>query len=275
MSATPVPAATILMLRDAPEAGLETLMVVRHHQIDFASGALVFPGGKVEFADTQVRDYCRVDDPLGDESLSLMVGAIREAFEESGILLAYPKGDNRLISGTRLGTLDQFRKPLNKGELSLADFLEQEELLLACDQLQHFAHWITPRMMPKRFDTHFYLAAPPADHLATQDGYETVDSVWLSPQEALSGAEAGTYTLIFPTQVNVELLGRSQSVAEALRMAAQRPSTTVIPWTEERPDGLYICIPPEAGYSRSEARIGNSKPEVVKAIMRPQADASP
>ena len=274
MSATPVPAATILMLRDGP-AGLETLMVVRHHQIDFASGALVFPGGKVELADTQVRDYCRVDDMVGDKSLSLMVGAIREAFEESGILLAYSRGDTRCISGARLARLDQFREPLHRGELSLETFLEQEELLLACDQLQHFAHWVTPQIMPRRFDTHFYLAAPPADHLATHDGYEAVDSVWLSPQQALSGAEDGTYTLIFPTRVNVEMLGESQSVAEALRMATSRQITKVLPWMEERTDGIYICIPPEAGYRVSEAWLGASKPEVINAITRPQADASP
>ncbi len=261
------------MLRDGP-GGLETLMVVRHHQIDFASGALVFPGGKIDEADTQVRDYCHYDGEIQDEDLSLMVGAIREAFEECGILLAYPRGESALISGKRLARLDRFREPLNKGRLRLKDFLEQEQLLLACDRLQHFAHWVTPAMMPKRFDTHFYLAAPPTDHLATHDGYESVDSVWISPQQALSGAKDGTYTLIFPTRLNIEMLGTSQSVAEALAMAARRHITRVLPWTEERQDGIYLCIPPEAGYGINEERVGDNQSELVRSIMRPRADAN-
>ncbi len=255
--ATPVPAATILMLRDGPD-GLETFMVVRHHQIDFASGALVFPGGKVEAADRQVREYCDCAFDTDDESLALMAGAIREAFEECGILLARPRGGEALIPGERLAALDQFREPLNRGLLSLQDFLEQEQLLLACDQLQRFAHWITPSMMPKRFDTHFYLAAAPADHLAAHDGYESVDSIWISPQQALGGALDGTYTIIFPTRLNVELLGASQSVAGAFAMAAERPIVTVTPWTEQRADGTYICIPPEAGYGVSEEKLAES-----------------
>ncbi len=250
----PIPAATISMLRDG-DRGLETFMVVRHHQIDFAAGALVFPGGRIDAQDGEVRDCCEGVDEADDTALAFRVGAIREAFEESGVLLARPKGQTELVGGERLAELDEYRDPLNRGELGLREFLENEQLILACDLLQHFAHWTTPEMMPKRFDTHFYLAAAPSDHLAVHDGRESVDSVWICPQDALEGAESGKYTVVFPTRLNIELLGRSSSVAEAMRMAQDRTIVRVMPWTEKRQDGTYLCIPAEAGYGLTEERI--------------------
>jgi hypothetical protein len=144
---------------------------------------------------------------------------------------------------------------LNKGEVTIAEFLEKENLTLACDLLQPFAHWITPDMMPKRFDTHFYLALAPEDHLAIHDGHESVDSVWISPTNALKGAEQGTYTIIFPTRLNIEMLGESDSVDNALAAARDRTIVPVTPWTEKRDDGVYLCIPKEAGYQISSAKM--------------------
>jgi 8-oxo-dGTP pyrophosphatase MutT (NUDIX family) len=243
----PIPSATILMLRDGP-TGLETFMVVRHHQIDFASGALVFPGGKVDAGDYDVRNYCDGADSANNNAVAMMVGAIREAFEECGILLAREKGSSALVSGKRLGILERYRDPLNRSEVSLIEFLEKEQLRLACDTLQHFAHWITPEMLTKRFDTHFYLAVAPSDHLAIHDGHESVDSVWITPDNALKGNADGTYTIIFPTRVNLEMLGESSNVANALRAATDRNIVSILPWSEKRDDGTYICIPQDAGY---------------------------
>ena len=243
----PIPSATILMLRDGP-TGLETFMVVRHHQIDFASGALVFPGGKVDAGDYDVRNYCDGADSANNNAVAMMVGAIREAFEECGILLAREKGSSALVSGKRLGILERYRDPLNRSEVSLIEFLEKEQLRLACDTLQHFAHWITPEMLTKRFDTHFYLAVAPSDHLAIHDGHESVDSVWITPDNALKGNADGTYTIIFPTRVNLEMLGESPNVADALRAATDRNIVSILPWSEKRDDGTYICIPQDAGY---------------------------
>ena len=152
------------------------------------------------------------------------------------------------------------RDPLNNGEVSIGDFLKDNDLRLACDKLTHFAHWITPDMMPKRFDTHFYLAEAPADHLAVHDGHESVDSVWISPQDAMKGAKEGTYTIIFPTLMNVELLGESGSVAAAMDDAVNRPLVPVLPWTEKREDGNYLCIPAEAPYSVVEQKMPERPP---------------
>ena len=251
----PKPAATILLLREG-SGGMEVFMVVRHHQIDFASGALVFPGGK---ADPQDFDDALIPFLSGQhddaDMRAAQVSAIREAFEECGILLAREHGSADIISGERLAKLQEFREPMNSGEVSLIDFLRQQQLQLACDQLIHFAHWITPPMMPKRFETHLYLAIAPADHVALHDGYESVDSIWIAPGTAVAQAKSGQRTVIFPTLRNLEKLATASSVGEALDNARASSIVPVLPWTEHREDGQYLCIPTEAGYAISEEKM--------------------
>ena len=249
-----VPAATMLLLRDS-DAGLEVFMVVRHHQIDFASGALVFPGGKADPQDFehQLRGMARggsTDDAL----FGAQIAAIREAFEECGILLATDTRTGSTVAADRLDGLQKYRQPINDGELGFAEFLQREALELQCDALGHFAHWITPEMMPKRFDTHFFVAAAPADQLALHDGYESVDSVWITPQQALADAAEGRRTIIFPTLRNIEKLAHWPSTAAVQAALGQKP-VPVLPWMERRADGNYLCIPPEAGYDISEERM--------------------
>jgi 8-oxo-dGTP pyrophosphatase MutT (NUDIX family) len=250
-----VPSATILMLRDGPQ-GLEVFMVVRHHQIDFASGALVFPGGKADEADFDPALDAYLDGAMEAADMkAIQVASIREAFEECGVLLARPEGSDALLSGDRLAELEPYRDKLHKGELTILEFLQQQKLRLACDTLVHFAHWVTPEMMPKRFDTHFFLAAAPADHLAVHDGHESVDSVWIRPGDAIADAAAGKRTVIFPTLRNVEKLGTSATVADALAAAASSTPVMVLPWMDKRDDGTYLCIPVEAGYEVSEEKM--------------------
>jgi 8-oxo-dGTP pyrophosphatase MutT (NUDIX family) len=253
--ATPAPSATILMLRDGRD-GLEVFMVVRHHQIDFASGALVFPGGKADPQDFDARLIPHLDGAADDADMrAIQVSAIREAFEECGILLAREEGQAALIGSARLAELEPYRTTLHNGEASMVEFVQKERLRLACDRLVHFAHWVTPDMMPKRFDTHFFLAEAPADHLAVHDGHESVDSVWIRPTDVLEQAAAGKRTVIFPTLRNVEKLANCDTVAAALNAAANSTIVRVLPWTERRGDGTYLCIPVEAGYAVSEERM--------------------
>jgi hypothetical protein len=110
-------------------------------------------------------------------------------------------------------------------------------------------------MMPKRFDTHFFIADAPSDQVALHDGHESVDSVWISPADALTGAASGKYTVIFPTLRQVEKLGHDRSPADAVARARRSPIVTVTPWTEQRTDGQYLCIPVEAGYDVSEEKM--------------------
>jgi 8-oxo-dGTP pyrophosphatase MutT (NUDIX family) len=250
-----VPAATILMLRDGAE-GLEVFMVVRHHEIDFASGALVFPGGKADQPDFDPHLVPFLDGPDPDQDRrAIQVAAIREAFEECGILLAREAGSSDIVSGERLAHLEPYRLRLHGGELTMLEFVERENLHLACDSLTHFAHWITPENMPKRFDTHFFLAIAPNDHLAVHDGHESVDSVWIRPADALADGESGKRTVIFPTLRNIAKLGNSDTAEAAITVAANSPTVSVLPRIEKRADGAYLCIPEEAGYDVSEVKM--------------------
>ncbi len=249
-----VPAATILLLRDGPQ-GLEVFMVKRHHQIDFASGALVFPGGKVFEGDSHAA-LENLTDGVSDWSTdmrALGAAAIREVFEESGILLAREEGSKELVSAERAAALEHYRAPLDKREIELAAMLHKEKLRLACDQLTHFAHWITPEMMPKRFDTHFFIAAVPQGHLGRHDGRESVDSIWIRPQDAI--ADRKKWTVIFPTKLNLMKLAESKTVAEAIAAARARPPVPVLPWTEPGPDGMVLRIRDDAGYKQTSALL--------------------
>jgi 8-oxo-dGTP pyrophosphatase MutT (NUDIX family) len=250
-----VPAATILLLR-GDHAVLEVFMVVRHHQIDFASGALVFPGGKVDPQDEDAALAARCDGASSvPATRAIQIAAIREAYEECGVLLARAAGETNLIPGSRLATLEPFRDQINKGEVAFQAFLDQQDLRLACDQLVPFAHWITPDMMPKRFDTHFFIAVAPTDQVALHDGHESVDSVWITPKDALAGAASRRYTVIFPTLRQVEKLGHAVSPTDAIARAKNSRIVTVTPWTEQRADGSYLCIPTEAGYDVCEEKM--------------------
>jgi 8-oxo-dGTP pyrophosphatase MutT (NUDIX family) len=254
-NAIPVPSATILLLR-GDHSVLEVFMVVRHHQIDFASGALVFPGGKVDPQDQQPVLAAHCDGASTDpDTRAIQVAAIREAYEECGVLLARPAGERNLIAGERLQRLEPYRLKIHSGEITFQQFLQDQHLRLACDQLVPFAHWITPDMMPKRFDTHFFVADAPVDQVALHDGHESVDSVWITPHAAIEGAANGRYTVIFPTLRQIEKLGRASSPKEAIDRARSSRIVTVTPWTEQRPDGAYLCIPPEAGYDVSEEKM--------------------
>lgn len=250
----PIPAATILLLRDAPN-GLEVFMVKRHHQIDFVAGALVFPGGKVQRTDFDegIVSYADGIDGWSDERRALAAAAIREAFEESGILMARDAKTGKIVDGDRLVVLEPYRPKLEKSEISLLDMLKTENLRLACDELVRFAHWITPENMPKRFDTHFFLAASPVGHVGRHDGRESVDSVWIRPEDAI--ADRKRWNVIFPTKLNLMKLAHSKTVADALTTARKAPPLTVMPWVEAGPEGNVLRIRDDAGYDQTSALL--------------------
>ncbi len=254
MEATARPAATIMLLRDGP-AGIEVFMVVRHHAVAFAAGALVFPGGRVEEADHELAaGDCPNPDGLDTEAMAFRVAAIRETFEECGVLLARPRGSDSLIDGGTLKRLeDQHRAALNAGSIGFDAVLASEGLLPAPDLLVHFAHWITPAVQPKRYDTHFFLAEAPPEHLAVHDGGEAVDSLWITPAQALADTEAGRFKLVFATAKNLEKLSWSKTVSEAMAAARAAKVVTVLPkGTKLEGTKRLMRIPEEAGYGGSE-----------------------
>jgi 8-oxo-dGTP pyrophosphatase MutT (NUDIX family) len=256
MEAAARPAATVLLLRDRP-TGLEVFMVVRHHAIDFAGGALVFPGGRVEESDQELADRpqdCPNPEGLSADALAFRIAAIRETFEECGVLLARPHGSQDLIDSATLRRLeDQHCAALNAGSIGFDAVLGSEGLLPAPDLLVHFAHWITPAHQPKRYDTHFFLAEAPEAHLAVHDGQEAVESIWITPVEALADTATGKYKLVFATAKNLEKLGRSRTVDEAMTAARSARVVTVQPKGTKLEGGKRLLrIPEEAGYGGSE-----------------------
>jgi 8-oxo-dGTP pyrophosphatase MutT (NUDIX family) len=252
--APPRPATTVLLLRPSKRAdvasALEVFMVVRHHQIDSFSGALVFPGGKLEDADGDRRLRARSTGAasLNDVELKFRVAGIREAFEECGVLLAHKRGQKALIGAAELAPIEQrWRVKLTKDEASIVDLVETEDLELATEFMTPFAHWITPTFAPKRFDTWFFLAEAPADQVALHDGSESVDSVWIGAQQAIDEATAGRRTLVHATHKNLELLVEGDTVAGAIEQARKRRIVTVQPWVEAREGKRFLHIPEGAG----------------------------
>jgi 8-oxo-dGTP pyrophosphatase MutT (NUDIX family) len=184
---------------------------------------------------------------------ALGAAAIREAFEESGILFARESGCPMYITEQRLAGLEHYRSPLDKGEIPLIEMLRKEKLNIALDSLTHFAHWITPDNMPKRFDTHFFVAAAPVGHAGRHDGRESVDSIWISPEEAITDRKR--WNVIFPTKLNLMKLAKSKTVAEAMSVAAASKPLTVTPWVEQGPDGPVLKIRDDAGYEQTTALL--------------------
>jgi 8-oxo-dGTP pyrophosphatase MutT (NUDIX family) len=237
---TPVPAATLLLMRDGP-AGIEVLLTTRHGAAGFAAGATVFPGGKVDAGD-RTRG--------GD---ALRFAGIRETFEECGILLARRAGDGAMLSAAALAEL-LARQP------SLTDFgafIDRAGLTPATDLLVPFAHWITPVDQPKRFDTHFFLAPAPPHQVARQDGHEAIVVHWLTAEGAIAAARRGEIKLVLPTRLNLLKLGRSNSVAEALEAARRSEIVTVQPDLVETAEGPAFRIPATADYGVTEVLVSS------------------
>jgi 8-oxo-dGTP pyrophosphatase MutT (NUDIX family) len=247
----PAPAATLLLLRDGPD-GLEVLMMERPAAAGFAAGAMVFPGGRIEPTDRELGWHCPTKHGILDASLVFRIAAIRETFEECGILIA--RADGAMLSGAALGELR--RDHGENGGSGFAGFIAAAGLELAVDALVPFAHWITPVDRKKRFDTHFYLTMAPADQQAAHDGQEAMDTVWTTPEAALRAGQEGRYKLIFATLMNLGRLGRSRTVVEALAAARREAIVTVCPEWVTTSAGEVIRIPEAAGYGVSELPAG-------------------
>jgi 8-oxo-dGTP pyrophosphatase MutT (NUDIX family) len=260
------PASTILLLRDGAGVDgksrdeIEVFMMVRHHQIEFNSGALVFPGGSVEVGDKEIiarPELYAGGEGLNAADLGFRIAAIRETFEESGILLARPKGSSTPVDAKRAGEIaDGHRVALNEHKISFLEILADNGLQLALDTLVPYAHWITPEGMPKRFDTWFFLAAAPPDQLGAHDGRESTDSIWVSPREAVAGGESGRFKLPFPTTRNLIRLAKQPTVKAALDDARGMSIVTVMPVMTKTDGGRQLRIPKEAGYDGEVFEVG-------------------
>lgn len=256
----PRPAASVILARPAG-ASFELFLVRRAVQSEFASDVYVFPGGTVQPDDRAGSDrtalsaeaaHRRLSERGGRppataaESLALHLAAVRELFEEAGVLLARDASDRPLAPDrAQSDRLAAARARLVERRTTLAAVAAAEGLTLAPDLLVYFAHWITPAGFPRRYDTRFFVATMPPGQAALHDTVETTASCWLHPARALQLYHAGRFPLVF-AQVNLlDRLAPCQSLADLLQFAATKPVRTVEPLLRPAPAGTFDPYLPE------------------------------
>lgn len=251
-TAAPRDAATVVMLRDSASRGLEVFLLKRHGLSDVLGGAYVFPGGKLDDSDSELDAALHLDQPpaqlhltLAEPTLTLakaqglFVAALREAFEESGVLFTAstspPDAAHRLSA----------QMPFNQ-------LLSSHALRLRTSALLPWSRWITPRMPSisnKRFDTRFFVAAVPAGQEARHDNHEATESVWVSPRLALEQYWAGQIELAPPQIMSLAHLARHTTVREVLDVARRRRPPLVFPETFDEGGARVLCYPGDSAHS--------------------------
>jgi 8-oxo-dGTP pyrophosphatase MutT (NUDIX family) len=267
------PAATIMLVRDAAEvdsggSALEVLMVRRNLQSDFVGGAFVFPGGAVDQLDggAEAEAICRgrtdadASTLLGVETggLAYWVAALRETFEEAGLLLAERPGGPPLLAGDEEEETRFLaeRIGVNSGSRRFLDLCRDENLQLLVAGVHYFAHWITPHGAPRLYDTRFFVAAAPSGQQAAHDAGETIAEAWISPRRALEEHRQGVFDIIFPTIRNLQAISRFATSAELLEAAARASGSvpTIEPRLISDGNGVRIVLPGDMGYEAGEAQ---------------------
>ena len=251
----PRAAATIVVVRDSAD-GIEVLLSRRAERGDHNSGAWVFPGGIVDAADRLSHACCTgLDDATASARLGLpeggldyYVAAVRECFEESGLLFAVDANAELVTldheAGARLGV---WRGPLHRNERSVSELCEHAGLKLAVDRLAYLSHWLTPLGRAKRFDTRFFVAAVPFGQTAAFDGTEMVEQLWLRPGDAL--ARSTELKLMTPTQKSLEQIGRFDTTDALLAWAmAPREVSLTMPRIGSGSQGMRPVLPDEHAF---------------------------
>ena len=261
-----MPAATVTIVRDARD-GIEVLMMRRNLKSGFVPGMYVFPGGGLDDADLLFKNN-GLCDCLDDATASGMLGvaadglaywaaAIREAFEESGLLLAR-NGAGSLVTLTDAEVAARFdaqRRQLNAGELDFAALIAAESLQLAADQLVYFAHWITPVTAPRRYDTRFFMAEAPPEQEPFHDDHETIAATWISPAGALTLHQRGEFEMRTPTVRTLETFANCNDVA-SLRRSLDSIQGNVRPLMPRIGKDGSRYLPGEPGYEEAGTKEG-------------------
>jgi 8-oxo-dGTP pyrophosphatase MutT (NUDIX family) len=259
-------AATVMLVRDHPINGLEVFMLQRTLAAVFAKGMYVFPGGRVDANDNedQLEAIC---DGLDDEEASALLGipngglsywvaAIRECFEEAGVLLARPTNSNELVRFDTDSVLQNrfsvARHAIHDSNMSLVELCATENLRLVTNNIHYVSHWITPLGEPRRFDTRFFIARAPEAQEPLHDDNETIASLWVSPIEALERHARGDLAMISPTTSNLQFLAPHGTTTDALNAAKKIGTpTAILPKLKTDAEGkvIGITMPGDADYN--------------------------
>lgn len=243
-------AATVLLLRDAAD-GIEVHMLRRRTSMAFAGGVYAYPGGGVDPRDERPvgwagpplkvwADRLGVDRP--DAAQAIVCAAVRETFEEAGVLLAGPDGDS-VVADTTGDDWEADRRALVARELSFADFLARRDLVLRSDLLGPWAHWTTPEFEERRYDTWFFLAALPEGQRTRDVSGEADHTVWTRPADAASGFDAGELLMMPPTIATLRALLPYGGVADALEGSTGRDLPQVLARVEVAGDEIVVSWP--------------------------------
>ena len=258
------PAATVMLVRDHSTNGLEVFMLQRTLQAVFAKGMYVFPGGRVDAVDNG-HELELICDGLSDVEASALLGvpegglsfwvaAIRECFEEAGVLLARSLENNDVVrfdDEDKIGRFNVARHAVHDGMLSLIDLCAQEQLRLVTDNIHYVSHWITPVGEPRRFDTRFFIARAPDAQEPLHDDNETIASLWVAPAEALAMHKRGELGMFLPTTCNLEFLvphGTADTVLQAAKKIGM--PTAILPQLKTNANGekIGVSLPGDADY---------------------------
>lgn len=242
----PIPAATLVLMRERPDGPPELLITERTGRMAFAAGALVFPGGRIDAADERMAEGHDLPDAAA------RIAAIRETIEETGLAPGLsPAPDAAGIAALRDGIM---------GDQSFAALLAAQGAALDLGALTPFARWCPNFRETRRFDTLFFLAEAPAGAGAPMVAEaEAVRAFWASAAEVLAEVDAGKAHVIFPTRRNLERLARFASIAEAYADAARHPVTKITPWVEDREGVPFLRIPDGIGYPVTAERLETAR----------------
>lgn len=251
-----VPAATIVLIRDVSDTGagveggggVEVLLMRRHGRSGFVPGAWVFPGGRVDPADSAPPLYQRItglpSEPVPESAF--WTAALREVFEETGVLLARDADGGWAPDTASDSSMEAHRSGLMADEVTLMDVLEERGLTLDAEVMVHVAHWVTPVVESRRYDTHFFAAALPSDRIATPDPREMTEAAWLTPHDALERFERGEMPMVFPTVRTLQALGEYRSTRDVIDTFRQRHIPRVLPRLVRTETGVAIVTDEEA-----------------------------
>ena len=245
-------AATTVLLRDA-DTGLEVYLLRRHAGMAFAPGMYVFPGGRVDSRDADVVPRWTGPSPnLWARRLAcdvptaraLVCAAVREMFEESGVLLAGPGADT-VVADTTAPDWEADRRRLVEGTLSLAELLSRRGLVLRSDLLRAWAHWVTPAFEPRRYDTRFFVAVLPAGQRPRDVSGEADRAVWVRPRDAVAGADSAELAMLPPTYCTLRELAALPHASDVIRAAEGRVLSRVEPEVRIEAGRAVLVLPGE------------------------------
>lgn len=263
MAAIPKKAATVILLRDKKPEGFEVFLLKRHEKSSFMGGNFVYPGGRVDQNDGTL-EICSFSKGMTfdkaqtilkgassrEESFAYWIAAIRELFEEAGVLLAYDQKGNLFQTGNRdeQEKFLNYRELLQKRKVSICEMAQKEKLLLALDELYYYAHWITPEARSERFDTRFFLTQYPFGQEASHDQKETTAGIWITPRKALEENLNGEVMLSPPTLKTLEDLSRFKSIDNVFHSLKGKDIQPILPILTKISDNPLIIFPWDPEY---------------------------